>query len=385
MYTLITAKYAAIMTWIYQQDTWPELTWDNDALAYKLAEVRYRQGHLLGRMESLGFDLRAEASLDTLTQDVVRSSAIEGEVLSSDEVRSSIARKLGIDIGNSVATRRAVEGIVEVMLDATRQQAQPLTKERLFSWHAAIFPTGWSGLRRITVGNWRTESAGTMRVVSGRIERERVHFEAPDASCLESEMAAFLDWFDADSLVDPFLKAGIAHLWFVTIHPFKDGNGRIGRAIADMALARADGMRDRFYSMSAQIETERKLYYQQLERQQRNSTDITGWLEWFIDCLGRAIGAAESTLSAVLYKAAVWKLANRHGVNKRQRLILNRMLDGFKGYMSTSKYAKIAKCSTDTALRDLRGLVAQSLLIQNPGSGRSTSYRLPNSEELALT
>ena len=384
MYTLITAKYAAIMTWIYQQDTWPEFTWDNDALACKLAEVRYRQGHLLGRMESLGFDLRAEASLDTLTQDVVRSSAIEGEVLSADEVRSSIARKLGIDIGNSVATRRAVEGIVEVMLDATRQQAQPLTKERLVSWHAAIFPTGWSGLRRITVGNWRTESAGTMRVVSGRIERERVHFEAPDASCLESEMAAFLDWFDADSLVDPFLKAGIAHLWFVTIHPFEDGNGRIGRAIADMALARADGMRDRFYSMSTQIEAERKLYYQQLERQQRNSTDITGWLEWFIDCLGRAIGAAESTLSAVLYKAAVWKLANRHGVNKRQRLILNRMLDGFKGYMSTSKYAKIAKCSTDTALRDIRGLVAQSLLIQNPGSGRSTSYRLPNSEELAL-
>ncbi len=374
------------MNWIHQTADWPRFTWNSEILAQKLADIRHRQGRLLGRMESLGFDLRTEASLNTLTVEVVQSSAIEGETLNSAEVRSSIARRLGIDIGGFITVGRDVEGIVEVMIDATSQYQQPLTKDRLFSWHAALFPTGRSGMRTITVGNWRPESVGAMQVVSGPIGREWVHFEAPDAARIESEMTDFLDWFDGTTAVDPFIKAAIAHLRFITIHPFEDGNGRIARAIADMALARADGMCDRFYSMSAQIEAERKTYYQQLERQQRNSIDITGWLDWFLDCLGRAISTAETMLSAVLYKAELWKIANRHGVNERQRLILNRMLDGFKGYMNTSKYAKLAKCSTDTALRDIRHLLTQGLFIQNTGGGRSTSYRLPSLEEFkALT
>lgn len=364
------------MNWIHQTADWPAFSWNSEVISEKLADIRHRQGRLLGRMESLGFDLRTEASLDTLTVEVVQSSAIEGETLNSDEVRSSIARRLGIDIGGFMTVGRDVEGIVEVIIDATNQYKQPLTKDRLFGWHAALFPTGRSGLRTITVGSWRPESVGAMQVVSGPIGREWVHFEAPDAARLETEMTDFLNWFEGTTAVEPFIKAAIAHLWFITIHPFEDGNGRIARAIADMALARADGTSERFYSMSAQIEVERKTYYQQLERQQRNSTDITGWLDWFLDCLGRAIDAAESTLSAVLYKAALWKIANRHGVNERQRLILNRMLDGFKGHMNTSKYATLAKCSTDTALRDIRHLLQPGLLVQNPGGGRSTSYRL---------
>ncbi|MGB3768869.1 MAG: Fic family protein [Phormidesmis sp.] len=370
------------MNWIHQTADWPAFTWKSEVLAQKLADIRHRQGRLLGRMESLGFDLRTEASLNTLTVEVVQSSAIEGETLNSDEVRSSIARRLGIDIGGFIAVGRDVEGIVEVMIDAASQYEQPLTKDRLFNWHAALFPTGRSGMRTITVGDWRPESAGAMQVVSGPIGREWVHFEAPESTRLEAEMTDFLNWFDGTTAVDPLIKAAIAHFWFITIHPFEDGNGRIARAIADMALARADGMSDRFYSMSAQIEIERKTYYKQLEHQQRNSVDITGWLDWFLDCLGRAISTAETMLSAVLYKAELWKIANRHSVNDRQRLILNRMLDGFRGHMNTSKYAKLAKCSTDTALRDIRNLLARDLLIQNPGGGRSTSYRLPGLEEL---
>lgn len=371
-----------IVTWIHQTADWPAFRWNSDVLAQKLAHIRHRQGRLLGRMESLGFELRTEANLNTLTVEVVQSSAIEGETLKSKEVRSSIARRLGIDIGGFIAVGRDVEGIVEVMIDATSRYDQPLTNDRLFGWHAALFPTGRSGMRTITVGDWRPESAGAMQVVSGPIGREWVHFEAPEATRLKTEMNDFLAWFDGAVAIDPLIKAAIAHLWFITIHPFEDGNGRIARAIADMALARADGMSDRFYSMSAQIEAERKTYYRQLERQQRDSVDITGWLDWFLDCLGRAITTAESTLSAILYKAELWKIANRHSVNNRQRLILNRMLDGFKGHMNTSKYAKLAKCSTDTALRDIRNLLTRGLLIQNPGGGRSTSYRLPTVEEL---
>ncbi len=370
------------MTWIHQTPDWPTFSWDRAALSEKLADVRHRQGRLLGRMESLGFELRTEANIKTLTANIVKSSAIEGETLSSDEVRSSIALKLGIDLDSSTAISRNIEGIVEVMMDAIRNYSQPLTKDRLCGWHAALFPTGWSGLRKITVGDWRPESAGTMRVVSGSIERERIHFEAPDALRIEDEMQAFLDWFEDTADIDPFIRAAIAHLWFVTIHPFEDGNGRIARTIADMALSRADSTSERFYSMSAQIEKERKTYYAQLEQQQRNSTDITGWINWFLDCLGRAIDAAEVTSEAVLYKAAFWKIANRQSVNERQRLILNRLLDGFKGHMNTSKYAKIAKCSTDTALRDIRYLLMHGLLIQNAPGGRSTSYRLPTPEEL---
>ncbi len=370
------------MTWIHQRDDWPELRWDQTALAPKLAEVRHRQGRLLGRMEGLGFELRQEASLTTLTADVVKSSAIEGEVLEPEAVRSSIARRLGIDAGGPSPASRDVEGIVEMMLDATQRHDAPLTAARLFGWHAALFPTGRSGMHKITVGAWRTEAAGPMQVVSGAFGRERIHFEAPDAARLSREMDAFLNWFESETKTDPVIKAGIAHLWFVTVHPFEDGNGRIARAIADMALARADQTRQRFYSMSSRIEFERKNYYEQLERQQRGDTDITPWLDWFLDCLDHAIGQADETLGAVLYKARVWEHANLKPVNERQRLVLNRMLDDFKGFMNSSKYAGLAKCSTDTALRDIRDLLERGLLVQNEGGGRSTSYRLPKDDEI---
>jgi len=370
------------MTWIHERDDWPHLRWDQTTLAPKLANVRHRQGRLLGRMEALGFDLKQEASLRTLTADVVKSSAIEGEILEPEEVRSSIARRLGIDVGGLPPASRDVEGIVEMMLDATQHYDAPLNAERLFGWHAALFPTGRSGIHKITVGAWRTEDAGPMQVVSGALGKEKVHFEAPEASRLPREMDAFLSWFEQETRTDPVIKAGIAHLWFVTVHPFEDGNGRIARAIADMALARADQTRERFYSMSSRIESERKSYYEQLERQQRSDTDISPWLDWFLDCLDHAIGQADETLGAVLYKARVWDQANLKPVNERQRLVLNRMLDDFKGFMNTSKYARLARCSTDTALRDIRDLLDRGLLIQNEGGGRSTSYRLPKDDEL---
>jgi len=370
------------MTWIHERDDWPHLRWDQTTLAPKLANVRHRQGRLLGRMEALGFDLKQEASLRTLTADVVKSSAIEGEILEPEEVRSSIARRLGIDVGGLPPASRDVEGIVEMMLDATQHYDAPLNAERLFGWHAALFPTGRSGIHKITVGAWRTEDAGPMQVVSGALGKEKVHFEAPEASRLPREMDAFLSWFEQETRTDPVIKAGIAHLWFVTVHPFEDGNGRIARAIADMALARADQTRERFYSMSSRIESERKSYYEQLERQQRSDTDISPWLDWFLDCLDHAIGQADETLGAVLYKARLWDQANLKPVNERQRLVLNRMLDDFKGFMNTSKYARLARCSTDTALRDIRDLLDRGLLIQNEGGGRSTSYRLPKDDEL---
>lgn len=368
--------------WIHEHKDWPDFTWDAKALASKLADIRHQQGRLLGRMEGLGFELRREASLDTLTSDVVKSSAIEGETLNPEEVRSSIARRLGLDIAGLIPASRHVEGIVEMMLDATQNFLKRLTKDRLFDWHAALFPTGRSGLHKITVGDWRTAEAGAMQVVSGSAGREKVHFEAPGADRLEKEMAAFLAWFEKKSDLDPVLKAGIAHLWFVTIHPFEDGNGRIARAIGDMALARADGTSDRFYSLSAQIERERKSYYDHLERQQRSAPDITDWLAWFLDCLGHAIISAETTLGNVLFKAELWRNINQNPVNERQRTVINRMLeDGFKGHMNTSKYAKLAKCSNDTALRDIQDLKARGIFIQNESGGRSTSYRLPERVE----
>ena len=368
--------------WIHEHQNWPNFTWDAKALTSKLADVRHRQGRLLGRMESLGFELNREASLRTLTNDVVKTSAIEGENLNPEEVRSSIARRLGIDIAGLIPASRDVEGIVEIMLDATQQFAKPLTRDRLFDWHAALFPTGRSGMHRITVDGWRTPDAEPMRVVSGPIGKEKVHFEAPDAGRLEKEMQAFLEWFDNGHKIDPVLKAGIAHLWFVTIHPFEDGNGRIARAIGDMVLARADTTQDRFYSLSSQIEAERKDYYDQLEKQQRSIPDITDWLKWFLECLGRAISNAQTTLGNVLFKAQLWDTINQRPVNERQRLIINRMLeDDFKGHMNTSKYAKLAKCSKDTALRDIQDLKNRKIFIQNPGGGRSTSYRLPNRNE----
>jgi len=364
--------------WIHEHQHWPNFTWDAEAIVSRLADRRYRQGHLLGRMEGVGFELKREANLKTLTNDVVTSSAIEGENLDAQEVRSSIARRLGIAVAGLVPASRHVEGIVEMMLDATQGFYMPMTNERLFSWHAALFPTGRSGMHRITVGSWRTKDAGPMQVVSGPIGRENVHFEAPDAGILPDEMAAFLGWFNQKNTLDPVLKAGIAHLWFVTIHPFEDGNGRIARAIGDMALARADGIPNRFYSLSSQIETERKEYYNQLERQQRSTPDITDWLAWFLDCFGRAISRAEQTLGNVLFKAQLWDKINQNPVNERQRSVINRMLeDDFKEHIHTSKYAKLTKCSNDTALRDIQDLKLRGIFVQNPGRGRTTSYRLP--------
>jgi Fic family protein len=364
------------MTFIHELTTWPEFTWDGDALSAGLADARYRQGRLLGKMESLGFALQTEASLATLTSDVVKSSAIEGELLNVDEVRSSIARRLGLDAGGLPKASRDVEGIVEMMLDATRNYREPLTEDRLFAWHAALFPTGRSGMSRIAVGMWRPVEAGEMQVVSGPIGRERVHFRAPDAPRLQGEMRRFLDWFNANAPLDPVLKAGLAHLWFVTIHPFEDGNGRIARAIADLSLARADGMKERFYSMSSQIAAERKEYYQELETAQRGDLDVTRWLAWFIGCLGRAIENADTLLATVLHKAKTWQRINRAPVNDRQRQVINRMLNDFEGNLTNAKYAKLAKCSPDTALRDIKDLLARGILVQNPSGGRSTSYRL---------
>lgn len=379
---MITLNNAVINMWVHEHQNWPNFTWDMESLASKLADIRHRQGRLLGRMEGLGFELKCEASLSTLTNDVVKSSAIEGENLNPEEVRSSIARRLGIDIAGLIPASRDVEGIVEMMLDATQQFFKPLTKDRLFDWHAALFPTGRSGMHKITVGGWRTVDAGSKQVVSGPIGKEKVHFEAPNADRLEKEMQAFLKWFGNGDDIDSVIKAGIAHFWFVTIHPFEDGNGRIARAIGDMALARADGTQDRFYSLSSQIEAARKHYYAQLEKQQRATPDITDWLSWFLDCLGRAISNAETTLGNVLFKAQLWDTINQKPVNDRQRLIINRMLeDDFEGFMNTSKYAKLAKCSNDTALRDIQELKESGIFIKNPGGGRSTSYRLPDRKE----
>ena len=372
------------MRYIHEQPGWPEFKWDGDKLAEALAAVRHKQGRLLGKMEALGFDLQAEASLAVLTADVVKTSAIEGETLNPDEVRSSIARRLGLEVAGLPKASRDVEGIVEVMLDATGNFEATLTKDRLFAWHAALFPTGRSGMSPIAVGEWRPKEAGPMQVVSGPFGHEKVHFEAPEADRLESEMGKFIEWFNAPPSNDPVLKAGIAHFWFVTIHPFEDGNGRIARAIADMALARADGIKDRFYSMSSQIEAERKGYYQTLETAQHGDLNITRWLAWFLDCLGRAIESADQGLTAVLHKAKLWQRINHRPVNDRQRLVINRLLNGFKGSLTNSKYSKLAKCSPDTALRDIRELLDRGILVQNPGRGRSTSYRLGEPENVKV-
>lgn len=373
------------MKYIHQLDDWPDFTWDSEILAPLLAEARYKQGRLLGLLEGQGFkfhSLHEEASLVTLTEEVVKSSAIEGEKLDSEQVRSSIARHLGMDIGGTPNIARHIDGIVEMMLDATRNHESPLTADRLFGWHAAMFPTGRSGMRDITVGAWRTPESGPMRVVSGPMGREKIHFEAPEADLLSKEMDAFLEWFNSPSKMDPVLKAAIAHFWFVTIHPFEDGNGRIGRAIAEMALARADESSERFYSMSSQIESERDDYYESLKQSQRLNLDITCWLKWFLECLARCLDGAGETLASVLRKARIWEQANAVSINDRQRIIIARLLDNFEGHMNTSKYAKMAKCSPDTALRDIRELLEINILIQNPGGGRSTSYRLREPDEV---
>jgi Fic family protein len=363
-------------TYIHERPDWPRFHWDQAALATQLAAVRHRQGRLIGRMQALGFPLREEAVLKTLTEDVLKSSEIEGEILDRDQVRSSIARRLGIDAGALLAADRHVEGIVEMMLDATQRFDQPLSAARLFGWHGALFPTGRSGLDKIKVAQWRDAQSGPMRVVSGTYGRERVHYEAPAADRLNDEMRDFLSWFNREDQLDPVIKAALAHLWFVTIHPFDDGNGRIARAIADMSLARSEDSPQRFYSMSAQIQLERHAYYDMLEATQKGDLDITRWLEWFLACLGRAFDGAEAVLSSVLRKAEFWRVHAATSLNDRQRDILNRLLDGFEGKLTSSKWAKIEKCSPDTALRDINELVVYGILARDEGGGRSTSYSL---------
>jgi Fic family protein len=363
-------------TYIHELKDWPKFTWDQSKLGQKLAAVRNRQGRLTGRMEELGFKLKTEANLEALTEEVTQSSKIEGEILNRDQVRSSLARRLGVDIGALTPAERNVEGIVEMMLDATGKYKIPLTVDRLFGWHAALFPTGRSGISKITVGAWRTEESGPLQVVSGPIGRERVHYEAPKAPLLADEMKAFIDWFNGTQDIDPVLKAAIAHLWFVTIHPFEDGNGRIARAIADMALARSENSSQRFYSMSAQIQHERNAYYDILEATQKGDLDITAWLEWFLDCLDRAFDRADTILASVLRKARFWKKHANQSFNDRQRAMIDRLFEGFEGKLTSSKWAKLTKSSQDTALRDIDDLVGKGVLEKDAAGGRSTSYSL---------
>jgi Fic family protein len=367
-------------TYLHELKGWPNFTWSPDHLTEKLAAVRHRQGRLLGRMEGLGFKLRSEATLQSLTEEVVKSSAIEGEVLNEDQVRSSIARHLGMDIGGLTPAERHVEGVVEMILHATEKYAEPLTEERLSGWHAALFPTGRSGMTKILVGTWRDDKSGPMQVVSGREGRQRVHYQAPAAARLKEEMEAFLKWFNAVNGLDPVLKAALAHLWFVTIHPFDDGNGRIARAVTDMALARSENCAQRFYSMSAQIRQERNAYYDILESTQKGGLDITPWFAWFLDCLDRALEGADSISARVLKKDAFWKANASAQLNARQIKALNRLFDGFEGKLTSSKWAKLSKCSQDTASRDIDDLIRRGILVKDAAGGRSTSYSLAEKE-----
>lgn len=363
--------------YIHLLKEWPVFRWEDEKILLPLSSVRHKQGRLLGKLEGLGFRLREEATLENLTQDVTKSSEIEGEKLPADEVRSSIARKLGIDTVGEVTVNRAVEGVVKMMLDATQKYEQALTEDRLFGWQAALFPAGKSGMHKIRTGAWRDDSNGPMQVVSGAVGKEHVHYEAPEASLLDREMQKFFQWYnDQSASLDPVLKAAIAHLWFVTIHPFGDGNGRIARAIADMQLARADGSKQRFYSMSAQIRKERNAYYDILETTQKGNLDITQWFLWFIECLDRAITLSEENLAGVTQKAKFWDTHRSTSLNERQRKMLNKLMDGFEGNLTSSKWAKIAKCSADTALRDMQDLIDKEMLEKEEGGGRSTSYRI---------
>ncbi len=362
--------------YIWERDDWPCFTYDLSQLAIVLAQTSQLQGRLFEKIHSLGILQRKEASLQALTDEVLKTSAIEGESLNHDAVRSSIARRLGIDIGALAPTDRNVEGVVELVLDATANYEQPLAQERLFAWHAALFPTGYSGMSPIRVGQWRDDVSGPMQVVSGPIGKQKVHFEAPPASRLPIEITAFLRWFESGQEENPLLKAGLAHLRFVTLHPFDDGNGRIARAIGDMALARAEQMPQRCYSLSAQIQKERKDYYDQLEHTQKGTLDVTPWLAWFLGCLSRAMQGAESSLAAALGKSRFWQQWAGVPFNARQIKILNRLLDGFEGKLTSSKWAAISKCSADTALRDINELVALGVLCKTDSGGRSTSYEL---------
>lgn len=363
--------------YIWQSPHWPDWRYDLAALAEPLAAVSRAQGLLLGRLADVGMALRDEASLAALTEDVVQTSAIEGETLNVASVRSSVARRLGVDIGALAPADRHIDGIVDMILDATSKATTPLTTERLFGWHAALFPTGYSGISAIKVGHWRDDSNGPMQVVSGSIGREKVHFEAPPAHRLAAEMARFLAWLNNASPKEPALvRAGLGHLWFVTLHPFDDGNGRIARAIGDLLLTRADGSPRRFYSLSTQIQRERKAYYDILERTQKGEMDVTQWLTWFLATLLKAIEHAHGVLDQVFTKAKFWQHAATIPMNERQIKVLNRLLDGFEGKLTTSKWATLAKCSQDTALRDITELLQRGVLQKTNAGGRSTSYQI---------
>jgi len=362
--------------YIHQLESWPNFIWDSEDIVNLLSEARNLQGRLQGKMESLGFELRNEAILDTLTLDVIKTSEIEGELLNHDQVRSSIARKLGMEIAGSVESDRNVDGVVEMMLDATQNCFEPITKSRLFDWHASLFPTGRSGMHKIIVGNWRKDTTGPMQVVSGPMGKEKVHFEAPNSDLLDKEMNSFIQWFNQKDKIDLVLKASMAHLWFVTIHPFDDGNGRITRALTDMLLAQADKSNQRFYSMSAQIRIERKQYYEILEKTQKGDLNITNWIKWFLQCLINALNSTEEILVKVLFKGNFWQIHSKTIINERQKKLINKLLDGFDGKLTSSKWAKIAKCSKDTAIRDINDLIKKEILQKEEVGGRSTNYKI---------
>lgn len=361
--------------YIWQQNDWPNFMWDDAKLSYKLGRVRSLQGRLVGKMSALGFNLKNSAMLDTLTADITKSSEIEGEILNAEQVRSSVARHLGIEIEGLPEADRYVDGVVQVMIDATQNFMTPLTEERLFNWHAALFPTGRSGAYKITVADWR-QGSEPMQVISGAMGKEKIHYEAPHSDNVPYMMKQFLDWTNDNRKIDPVLKAAIAHLWFVTIHPFDDGNGRISRTITDLLLARADEMPHRFYSMSAEIRKQRKAYYDILEKTQKGSINITAWLEWFLDCLEAALLSTEQSIEIVLQKAAFWDKHRLTAMNERQIKVLNLLWDGFDGKLTSSKWSKITKCSPDTALRDIQDLITKNVLRKTNEGGRSTNYEL---------
>lgn len=360
--------------YIYQTNEWPNFIWQHKDINLTFGEVRNLQGVISTQMKTLGFSLKEEVTLTTLTLDVVKSSEIEGELLNFDQVRSSIARRLGMDVGGLIPSDRNVEGVVEMMLDATQNYLQPLTEQRIFGWHSLLFPTGWSGMYKIEVGQYRT---GEMQIVSGAMGKEKIHFEAPKPEVVKSEMDTFLNWLNYDDpVLDPVIKAAIAHFWFIIIHPFDDGNGRIARAITDFILAKSDKSSERFYSMSSQILLEKKRYYEVLQKVQHSDGDITEWLSWFLNCLKNALLETENAMQKILYKAKFWQIHEETPINERQRLMLNKLLHGIDGKLRTSKWAKMAKCSTDTALRDIKDLIEKGILQQEPAGGRSTNYEL---------
>lgn len=362
--------------YIHEKDNWPNFTWNEKLVSKKLAETRNLQGRLLGKMESLGFDLQDEAVLNTITLEIVKSSEIEGEILDLEQVRSSVARRLGIALAGAIESERHIDGIVEMMLDATQHYDLPITKDRLFGWHSSLFPTGWSNMHKITVADWRKDTTEPIQVISGAMGKEKIHFEAPNSDIINSEIETLINWIELQNDIDPVLKSAIVHLWFITIHPFEDGNGRITRAITELLLARSDNSVKRFYSMSSQIRIERKQYYEILEKTQKGNSEITEWILWFLECLKNAFESTSELLSKILLKAEFWKVNTKTILNERQQKMLHKLLDGFDGKLTTSKWGKICKCSQDTALRDIQNLMKKGIIQKEKSGGRSTNYEL---------